>query len=218
MLGSNCASEDDDDIPQLSAESLSALKEFYAEQEAVRAQEEQQSGDRTEVTENWQLSQFWYDDKTAETLAIEAKRAASPNGRIACVSCPTVYTKLKELAPESQHILLEFDRRFEKFGADYIFYDYKEPLRLPAELKNSCEVVLADPPFLSEECLTNTALTIRFLSRNKIILCTGAVMEDLAQRLLGLVPVSFEPRHARCLGNEFKCYANYNMDEFVNPS
>ncbi len=34
-------------------------------------------------------------------------------------------------------------------------------------------------------------------------------MEDLAVKLLGLKPCTFVPRHARNLGNEFRCYANY---------
>jgi hypothetical protein len=34
-------------------------------------------------------------------------------------------------------------------------------------------VVLADPPYLSDECLTKTAITIRKLATDKIIVCTG---------------------------------------------
>ena len=32
------------------------------------------------------------------------------------------------------------------------------------------DVVFADPPFLSEECLTKTAVTIKFMAKGKIIL------------------------------------------------
>lgn len=52
--------------------------------------------------------------------------------------------------------------------------------------------------------------TIGFIAKEKIILCTGAVMEELAQKLLHLSPVSFVPEHAKKLANEFKCYANYD--------
>ncbi len=37
----------------------------------------------------------------------------------------------------------------------------------------------------------------------------GAIMEKLAHKLLGLKTCAFVPTHARNLGNEFRCYANY---------
>jgi len=70
-------------------------------------------------------------------------------------------------------VCLEYDRRFSVFGDSFIFYDYNEPLALPTELKESFDLVVADPPFLSEECLQKTAQTVHFLTRRKILLCTG---------------------------------------------
>ena len=71
---------DNDDVPQLSAEALKALNEFYEENQA----------NSTSITEDWvsfslylnnliiklncliqQLSQFWYDKNTSETLTKE---------------------------------------------------------------------------------------------------------------------------------------------------
>ena len=69
--------------------------------------------------------------------------------------------------------LFEYDKRFAAFGDKFVFYDYKSPLGVPKELGSSFDVVLADPPFLSDECLTKTAVTIKFLTKHKIILCTG---------------------------------------------
>jgi EEF1A lysine methyltransferase 1 len=43
------------------------------------------------------------------------------------------------------------------------------------EFSPAFEVVLVDPPYLSDECLTKTAMTIRKLATDKIILCTGIV-------------------------------------------
>ena len=70
-------------------------------------------------------------------------------------------------------ICLEFDRRFVHFGDSFVFYDYNEPVALPAELKRSFDLVIADPPFLSEECLRKTAQTVHYLTTKKILLCTG---------------------------------------------
>ena len=94
--------------------------------------------------------------------------------RIACVSAPTAYKKIKEIKHSNCEVkCLEYDERFSVFGEDFQFYDYKEPLNLPLELKQSFDFVIADPPFLSEECLCKTAVTVKFLAKDKILLCTG---------------------------------------------
>lgn len=71
---------------------------------------------------------------------------------------------------------LEYDEKFKMFGDNFIFYDFNKPLNLDSSLKHHFDVVIADPPFLSEECLTQTAMTIKYLAKDKIILCTGEDM------------------------------------------
>lgn len=80
-----------------------------------------------------------------------------------------------EIKPsDCETILLEYDRRFEMYGDNFVFYDYIDPLNLPNKLsKRSFDMVIADPPYLSEECLRKTAQTIAFLAKEKILLCTG---------------------------------------------
>ena len=75
---------------------------------------------------------------------------------------------------EFEVVLLEYDRRFEVYGDSFCYYDYNNPLNLSEKLvENSFGLVVADPPFLSEECLRKTAQTVKYLAGNKIILCTG---------------------------------------------
>lgn len=80
-----------------------------------------------------------------------------------------------EIKPsDCETVLLEYDRRFAVYGDEFVFYDYTDPLNLPPELaKHSFDIVIADPPYLSEECLRKTAETIGFLTKGKILLCTG---------------------------------------------
>lgn len=98
--------------------------------------------------------------------------------RIACVSAPSVYQKLKQGVVDGSDrvsaIVLEYDRRFAAYGDDFVFYDYNEPLSLGANLPTqSFDIVLADPPYLSEECLSKVAETVKYLSKGKVLLCTG---------------------------------------------
>lgn len=108
----------------------------------------------------------------------KASSVVAVTSRIACVSVPSVYLKLKQGVVEGwdsvSAALLEFDRRFAAYGDDFIFYDYNEPLSLEARVPpRSFDVVLADPPYLSKECLEKVAKTIKYLSKGKVLLCTG---------------------------------------------
>lgn len=214
--------EGDNDEVQLSLSTLAALNEFLAEknerEERLKQIAESASNadkqllDEIHLEEDWQLSQFWYDDETSKILAEEALRLAGDSGSIACISCPTLYRYLRKVKPEGVTcIVFEYDTRFSVYGNDFVLYDYRSPLEVPKELGSSFSVVVADPPFLSEECLTKTALTMRYLSKGPLILCTGAIMEDLAGRLLQLKMCDFRPRHRNNLANDFRCYANYDF-------
>lgn len=133
----------------------------------------------TAFKEDWQLSQFWYDEATGTALANEAARVmASTPGRVAFVSAPTAFVHMKRLHPDVDSLLLEFDSRFEMYAPDFCLYDYNKPLELENDRASagSCAVVLLDPPFLSEECFEKTSKTVKHLLApgGKIIVCTGA--------------------------------------------
>ncbi|KAL3830163.1 hypothetical protein ACJIZ3_018965 [Penstemon smallii] len=210
----NKAHDDEDDSPMLSLHALEALKEFLAEQNhQISADEEAEEVEL--VAEDWRLSQFWYDRRTAETIASEVislcKTLTSPS--VACIACPTLYAYLKKVGPEVPAQLLEFDRRFEQYGTEFTFYDYNQPEDLPLSLKHSYSIIVADPPYLSEECFEKIAETITFLSRpgkSFLLLLTGEVQKERAAELLGLRPCGFRPQHSSKLGNEFRLFINYD--------
>ncbi|KAF2869180.1 putative N6-adenine methyltransferase-domain-containing protein [Massariosphaeria phaeospora] len=232
---------DDDEPPQLSADALSALQAFYGERdtrakhfEDLKAQAEDEfDGGKLSMdafTEDWNASQFWYDDETATILARQLLEGATDETRIAVVSAPSAFVKVKgllssgEYACKPQITLLEFDERFAVFK-EFVHYDFQHPIRLPIELKGSFDRVICDPPFLSQDCQTKAALTVRWLAKSwtppdpsnkatsfQFISCTGERMQELIEKLyakVGARTTTFEPKHAKGLSNEFRCYANF---------
>lgn len=53
-----------------------------------------------------QLSQFWYEETTSRKLAEEVLAQAGPNGRVACVSCPSIFRACQ--VSENGEILINF--------------------------------------------------------------------------------------------------------------
>ncbi|XP_059047746.1 EEF1A lysine methyltransferase 1 [Achroia grisella] len=212
---------DDDDVPTLSAETFAALQDFYAEQQRrqeilTKLEADDKLKENIIFDENWQLSQFWYDEATVQSFVKVVDSVVADGGRVALISCPTLFVPIKrQIGYRATVSLLEYDRRFDVHAPDYIFYDYNTPDKLPIESLNSYDLVLADPPFLSEECLTKTSRTIKLLARDKIVLCSGAVMQDHVEKLLNLQLCSFQPRHRNNLANEFSCYSNFDLDSIL---
>ncbi|XP_050226480.1 uncharacterized protein LOC126676342 [Mercurialis annua] len=212
---------DDDDKPILSSHALEALKEFLQEQQNHTEDHTNDNEDVKLVTEDWRLSQFWYDSSTAETVAEEViellkndNDSQNPNSKAAvCIACPTLYAYIKKMEGGGVRVeLLEYDKRFEQYGTDFTFYDYNEPLELPSQFKHSFDVVVADPPYLSKECLEKVAQTISFLAKpekSHLLLLTGEVQTERAAEFLGLHPCGFRPQHSNKLGNEFRLFTNY---------
>lgn len=109
-------SESDDDL-KLPADTLAILKEYLSEQN--------QNG------ENWQMSQFWYDEATTQGLKNAVVNLKTDGSKIGLLSCPTLMQPILE--ENGDAVLFEFDRRFEKFEKRFEFFDYNHPTNIDAK-------------------------------------------------------------------------------------
>ncbi|KAF2144534.1 uncharacterized protein K452DRAFT_223148, partial [Aplosporella prunicola CBS 121167] len=233
---------------QLSAHALAALAEFQTERDArakhfedlklaAEAEIEDAKGlDKplsiTDFEEDWNHSQFWactYNDTTAIAMAKQLLDGATDDSKIAVVSTPSVFVQLKNLLASSEYQirpevkLLEYDERFGVFS-EFVPYDLKYPTRLPPTLKGQFDRIIYDPPFLSVDCQTKIALTVRWLAKSwepeslRLIAITGERMEGIVHKLCskaGIRTTDYAVEHANGLSNEFLCYANFESDEWA---
>ncbi|TMW44226.1 hypothetical protein DOY81_010698 [Sarcophaga bullata] len=215
----------DDDI-SLPADTLAILNQFLAEKAQREQQElekiEQKAGKEAEFEEDWQLSQFWYSSATKQTLgSVVSKLLKDKTDKssfsIALLSCPSLYSTIKEIHENVK--IFEFDKRFSAYGDDFVFYDFNEAdnENYLQDLWQQFDLIIADPPFLSEECITKVSKIIKNLLKPeaKIIFCSGEVVEPWLTANLTINKCNFRPEHERNLGNEFVSYANFNLDDFV---
>lgn len=244
----------------MSAESIAALQEFRDEQksrlakfaemyEGAENEFSSRNGEKLDDTksgkkdpkltiddfqEDWQLSQFWYSDETANILADALLEGADKSTVICIVSAPSVYAMIKardpSTLPTDKIYLFEFDRRFALLsGKDHFgFYDYNHPEEFREDLKGKVDRLLIDPPFLEPECQQKSSLTAKALLRGdkkaktefgdtqyKLISCTGERMKDNVRRNYPDTRITtFYPEHKNGLSNEFRCYASFECTKW----
>ncbi|GAB7337465.1 hypothetical protein MBLNU457_g2800t1 [Dothideomycetes sp. NU457] len=239
------AMEDVGELLDLQGSTLDALAQFYAERDEkdqayldlmVAAEEEAVNIPISiqAFTEDWNLSQFWFDDDTARTLAEQLLEGAGPDTNIAVVSAPSVFVAIKHLLADDDRYpykpcvrLLEFDQRFAVFKADFIPYDFTKPEKLAPSLGASFDRVIVDPPFHSRDCMEQMGKTTLWLSKSDdddfcLMVCTGQALESSVKSLFtehGVETTTFLPQHSNGLQNKYRCFANFECDawDFQEP-
>ncbi|XP_055549551.1 protein-lysine N-methyltransferase CG9154 [Wyeomyia smithii] len=215
---------DSDDDCRLPADTMLILQQFLIEKDLRDKEEQTKEQSTCNFQENWQLSQFWYDTQTKEKLASIANyfrqqfmESKDAEPRVALLSCPSLYNHMKDINMNVK--LFEFDQRFATIGADFLHFDYNRAVEEDYldEFKKSFDFIIADPPFLSEECIGKVGMVIKKIANVdcKIILCSGYAVRDWALKYLDLNVCKFEPQHERNLGNEFRSYANFDLDDVL---
>jgi|SaaInlStandDraft_7_1057024.scaffolds.fasta_scaffold293131_1 EEF1A lysine methyltransferase 1 len=111
--------------------------------------------------------------------------------------------------------MLQFDKKFEKTNPEaFVFYDYKHPEDIPAELHGTFDYVIVDPPFIVREVweLYTQAIKILLKAEGGKMLCS-TIMENKAMmdELLQVHPVAFLPSIPN-LVYQYNFYANYESE------
>ena len=151
-------------------------------------------------------------------MACRSLVSSSTSIKIGLLSCPSLYDTMKVANPNSEIYLFEFDERFSVYD-NFVHYDYNRATEIDylVEYKQFFDIIIADPPFLAEECIEKLSKIIQNISKSeaKVILCSGQTVCEWAKKYLNLNKCQFQPEHERNLGNEFAAYANFDMDKLI---
>lgn len=143
--------------------------------------------------------------------------------KVALLSCPSIYRSVKDALRDTNTVvrLFEFDTRFSMFGEDFVHYDYRDvvqnELTFIRSFERSFDIIFADPPYISEECIGNMADIVRKIMKKDadLIVCSGKTMEVSLKNTLNLNKCEFQPEHERNLANEFCSFANFDLDSLL---
>lgn len=135
---------------------------------------------------------------------------------IALLSCPSLYQTISSIADNVK--LFEFDEKFAEYGKDFVSYDYnlgdfEEYLK---DYATAFDLIILDPPFLSEECLKKSLMIVNRIKKEKslIVLNTGTIQKELAS-LHGLKEAIYKPQHKNNLANQFSTFSNFDIDQYL---
>ncbi|KAF5355864.1 hypothetical protein D9756_004336 [Leucocoprinus leucothites] len=177
---------------------------------------------RAAFGEDWQLSQFWYSTSFANRFAdLIDELEPSPEASIGFICSPTAFVAFHHLHPRPKTRLLEVDQRFAVLASrQYVPYDLNEPDIFPAELKESFDLVVVDPPFLNEITNVKVCQTLRQVLKPtaKLILLTSTSIEDVIEKLYSVPPLgpmkktALKVEHGQ-LANDFACWGSWEGAE-----
>ncbi|PPQ63544.1 hypothetical protein CVT24_004774 [Panaeolus cyanescens] len=173
--------------------------------------------------EQWQLSQFWYSDAFAERLASALNGLCEPSTKIAFLCCPTAFVGFQHFHPHANAMLMEYDERFAVLSPQqFVHYDLNEPDVFPEDLRESFDIIVADPPYLNEKTNVKLKTTVDQIIKpatGKLVMITSTIVEKIIQNLYGESPIghlkrtAIEVEHANQLGNDFAVWGSWDGAE-----
>lgn len=127
--------------------------------------------------EKAEFNQYWYSPLTIQKIAQEVIQL---NGKCAMLSTPSIYFSIP-VESRNNCYLFDYDKGLSK-DERFVFYDFNDPETIPEDLLGSFDLLVVDPPFITEEVWRKYAKSAHLLLKpetGKVILTTIAENEKL---------------------------------------
>mmetsp|Transcript_5055 Transcript_5055/g.6868 ORF Transcript_5055/g.6868 Transcript_5055/m.6868 type:complete len:189 (-) Transcript_5055:103-669(-) len=157
-------------------------------------------------TEKEDLNQYWYSAHTIEVICLELEETST---RVAFLSTPSLFFSLKNKELKKNSAVFDLDEQWANLS-NFVRYDFKEPLNVPANLHHTFDCVVIDPPFITREVWEKYAETARLLltPEGKIICSTIQENAPMMKEVLDVNPTIFFPSIPH-LVYQYCLYSNY---------
>ena len=179
-----------------------------------------------DAPEDQQLNQYWYSQATIDTLReaiLEGVTSLDKDApKVAFLSTPSLYFAFDE-AERQNYFLFDFDSKATwSKDANYVYYDYNNPLGFDKSLYSSFDVVVIDPPFITREVWDKYAQTARALATSNqqqplVIATTVIENAPLMKKLFSATPTEFQPSIPN-LVYQYACFTNFPCDCLSQPN
>jgi len=221
-------------LEELKAVSNRHTAERYASSDATAAAAKVPTTTTTITTsflqqapEDQQLNQYWYSQNTINTLRdaiLEGATSLDKDApRVAFLSTPSLFFAFDEAERRHFHLFDFDDSKAWSSDARYVYFDYNHPLGFDESLRNSFDVVVIDPPFITREVWEKYAQTTEALatatSPSPPLVLATTVHENapLMKELFDATPTAFQPSIPN-LVYQYACFTNFPCDRLAQPN
>mmetsp|Transcript_23689 Transcript_23689/g.21052 ORF Transcript_23689/g.21052 Transcript_23689/m.21052 type:complete len:159 (+) Transcript_23689:52-528(+) len=132
----------------------------------------------------------------------------------AFLSTPSIYFSLKDKEIKAKSKVFDFDEEFgKKDPSCFVKYDFNKVEEIPEELKGTFDMVVIDPPYITEEVWAKYAEASRFLLKEGGLILGSTIdeNEEMLKNMLGLHRTTFRPSIPN-LVYQYSFYVNYEDD------
>uniref|UniRef100_A0A0G4I283 Uncharacterized protein n=1 Tax=Chromera velia CCMP2878 TaxID=1169474 RepID=A0A0G4I283_9ALVE len=180
--------------------------------------------------ENGDLNQYWYSPPTVSALVqeVEAQQTqtcgtwngetANPEfggmRRTAFLSTPSLYFSLTRAEVQGNSKFFDIDSQWAGHPG-FVQFDFRKPEAIPQEERGAYDMVVIDPPFITEEVWSQYATAASMLLRQggggRLLLSTVAENLEMLRRVFNeprLVPLPFKPSIPH-LVYQYDLFANF---------
>jgi len=97
--------------------------------------------------EKLKMNQYWYSEPTLQAMVKGIQESGAT--RVAFLSTPSVYFSLTDETLKANSSLFDYDEMWAS-EPGFVKYDYRKPEDIPAKYLHSFDLVVIDPPFVTD--------------------------------------------------------------------
>jgi hypothetical protein len=163
--------------------------------------------------EKSEFNQYWYSKPTINFMVEQVQRNSKLGA--AFLSTPSIYFSLKDKELKAKCKVMDIDDNFgKKDPTGFVYYDFNKPEELPEAILGTFDMVVIDPPFITQEVwqkYADAAKKLLIPEGGMVLMSTIDENHQFLEDMLGVTPIAFRPSIPN-LVYQYSFYTNYEDD------